>query len=220
MLILALIGDCRPVVGDPVVEPAAVRPIDPAVIFVVRRGWHIDVGLSASDLAPPLRTLSDQFPGVRYLVFGFGDRRYLLDNDQAVLGKLAALWPGSGLMLVTGLTAPPETAFGANDVIRLVVSPAQARKFGDFLWESLARQGATAAPVAAGPYQGSLYFGATESYSAIHTCNTWAAEALGAADLPIRSSGVLIAEQLWGEATRLANARSASLNRARAPADP
>jgi Protein of unknown function (DUF2459) len=56
---------------------------------------------------------------------------------------------------------------------------------------------------APGPYPGSGYFNAVPRYSAFHTCNTWAAEALKAAGLPVRSRGVALAGQLWRQSRRL-----------------
>ena len=63
------------------------------VIYVVRRGWHIDVGFAAADIQPPLNSVAGQFPGVQYLFFGFGDRHYLLAKDRNASVSLGALWP-------------------------------------------------------------------------------------------------------------------------------
>ena len=38
--------------------PAGAGDADHDVIYVVRRGWHIDVGFAASDLRPPLSALA------------------------------------------------------------------------------------------------------------------------------------------------------------------
>jgi hypothetical protein len=64
----------------------------------------------------------------------------------------------------------------------------------------------TLTPLAAGPYDDSAYYAAGPRYSALHTCNTWAAEALAAGDQPIRTKGVILAGQLWSQALRLARA--------------
>jgi hypothetical protein len=58
-------------------------------------------------------------------------------------------------------------------------------------------------PAAPGPYQGSLYFEALLRYSGLHTCNTWAAEGLAAAQLPSHRRFVVLAEQLWSQAKKL-----------------
>jgi Protein of unknown function (DUF2459) len=185
------------------------RPVEPesvsAELLVIRRGWHVDIGLAEADLPEPLRSLSAHFPGARYLVFGFGDRRYLLGKSSKVPAMLGALWPGPGIVLVTGLTASPAEAFGATHVIRLSVTPMQLQAAAAAIWQSLSTQHGAIAPLADGPYQGSQFFSATPRYSAFYTCNTWVAELLKAADIPVHSAGVLFAGQLWSQAEALRN---------------
>jgi hypothetical protein len=184
--------------------PVQVQPQDALrspFVFVARRGWHIDIGFAASDLEPPLSSLATEFPGVRYLFFGFGDRQYLLAKNHNAPVLWGALWPGRGILLITGLSKRPNEAFGATHVAALPVTRQQLHDTQAFVWNSLERQGATHSS-ARGPYDGSLYFSATPRYSAFHTCNTWAAEALKAAALPIHSAGVLFAGQLWTQVRR------------------
>jgi hypothetical protein len=185
------------------------------VIYVVRRGWHIDVGFAAADMQAPLNSIAGQFPRVRYLLFGFGDRRYLLAKNRNAPVLLAALWPGRGMILATGIGSSPQEAFGAAHVAALAVTQEQMRNAQAFVWRSLEghstdQEGqsthtdhAAVQPYATGPYEGSLYFAAAPRYSALHTCNTWAAQSLAAAALPIRSAGVLFAGQLWSQVRRL-----------------
>jgi hypothetical protein len=56
--------------------------------------------------------------------------------------------------------------------------------------------------VAEGPYDESAYYGASARYSALHTCNTWAAEALRAAGLDVRTRFVVFAGQTWNQARK------------------
>jgi hypothetical protein len=179
-----------------------------AAIYVVRRGWHVDVGFAASDMVPPLNAIAAKFPGVRYLFFGFGDRRYLMAQHH-VPAMAAALWPGRALILTTGLSASPTQAFGDGHVVRLRVSDEQSRAAQDFIWSSMAVAPSPGDPmpvVERGPYEGSLYFSARAPYSAFHTCNTWAAEVLRGAGLPVRATGVLFAGQIWKQTRKLAAA--------------
>jgi len=182
------------------------------VIYVVRRGWHIDVGFDVADLQSPLKSLATNFPGARYLFFGFGDKHYLLAKDRNAPVLLAALWPGRGMLLLTGLTSTPQDAFGADQVVALAVTAEQARDAQSFIWQSLERQPPGGEdppkPYGTGPYDGSLYFSAVPKYSAFHTCNTWAAQTLAAAALPIRSGGVIFAGQLWTQVRHLSRADS------------
>jgi hypothetical protein len=183
-----------PTPGRPRAEPAI-------TLYVVRRKWHIEIGFAAADLGP-LASASAEFPGARYVFFGFGDRHYLLarKHDAPVLS--GALWPGSALILLTALQGSPAQAFGDSQVVELALSTAQARAVQSFIRDSIANP----APYAKGPYEGSLYYAASARYSAFHTCNTWAAEALRAGDVPVRSSGVIFAGQLWSQVLKLARA--------------
>jgi len=175
-------------------------------IYVARRGWHIDIGFTTADLQGPLAAVGARIPGSDYLFFGFGDRHYLVAKHKNFPGLLAALWPGAGVVLVTALAAAPEAAFGAENVIRLRVSVAAARAAQAFVWNSLLQESGAPAFYGKGPYEGSLFFGAGPGYSALHTCNTWVAEALRSAGLAVHSRGVLFAWQLWAQTRRIEDA--------------
>jgi hypothetical protein len=195
------------------VAQSSPAPQDSVVIYAVRRGWHVDIGFAAADLQPPLKSLINEFPGVQYLFFGFGDRRYLLAKHRNAPVLLSALWPGPGMILATGLTSPPSIAFGDRHIVALTVTVRQASAAQTFMWHSLGKQSSDneSDPVksyAPGPYEGSLFFTATPKYSAFYTCNTWAAESLAAAALPIHSAGVVFAGQLWAQVRRVEKKQS------------
>jgi Protein of unknown function (DUF2459) len=173
-----------------------------SVVYAARRGWHIDIGFAAEDLAAPLNTIAADLPGVRYLFFGFGDKHYLLAKNHHAPQMLAALWPGSGIMLVTGLMGTPDAAFGAESVVTLRLSAEQMRVLQSFIWKSFLSENDTLNVYQNGQYENSLYFLATSNYSAFHTCNTWGAEALHMSGLPIHSTGVIFAGQLWSQVER------------------
>jgi uncharacterized protein (TIGR02117 family) len=172
-------------------------------IYMARRGWHVDIGFAVSDLEAPLAALAADFPNSQYLFFGFGDRRYLTSRNKNFPSMLAALWPGAGIVLVTALTATPEQGFGAMHVIRLAISKTRALDAQGFVWNSMPKKSGVVGAYAKGPYEGSLYYSAIPSYSAVHTCNTWVAEALQTAGLPIQSVGVVFAAQLWSQLRRI-----------------
>jgi hypothetical protein len=175
----------------------------PATIYVARRGWHIDIGIAATDLSVPLSQAGALLPGSRYVFFGFADRHYLLAKNHDAPVLLSALFPGAGIVLTTGLANTPAEAFGATHVITLSVSADQMRALQAFIWRSLRTQDDVLKVYHEGPYDGSVYFLATRKYSAFHTCNTWGAEALRAAGFHMHTAGVIFAGQLWRQARRL-----------------
>ena len=133
-------------------------------IVVVRSGWHVDVGFHASELHAPLDAVSRLQPGESYVLFGFGDRRYLLTQDQSSCSGLLALWPGPGLILVSGLAAPPEPAFSQDQTIRIKVTNAQARAAEAFIRASMSQGEKAVEPVATGPYDGTVYYASNPIY--------------------------------------------------------
>lgn len=174
-----------------------------STVYVARRGWHVDVGMEVTELAAPLAAAAAALPGTRYLFFGFGDRHYLLAKRRNAPVLLAALWPGAGIMLVTGLSSAPQAAFGADQVISLQLTPEQMGALQAFIWNTLDTRSGALTVYAPGPYPGSVYFAATTKYSALRTCNTWVAQALRHSGLPIRSRGVVFAGQVWSRVQHL-----------------
>jgi uncharacterized protein (TIGR02117 family) len=217
VLLLALLVACSAAPPRRVEEYSARSSSSATVIYVIKRKWHVDIGFAAADLRLPLASLRADLPGTQYLLFGFGDRHYLLDQDRGLGGALAALWPGPGLMLVTGVTTTLQVAFGKDNVIEIPVTTAQLGEAQAFVWRGLSAPSGAVAPLQTGPYAGSLYYSATQAYSAFHTCNTWAAEALQAAGLPVHSFGVELSAQLWIQARRLGHRQDADSNGENAP---
>jgi uncharacterized protein (TIGR02117 family) len=177
-------------------------------IFLVARGWHTDVGLLAAQVGDPLGQLRATFPGVHTLLIGFGQRAYLLRRRDDSGDMLAALVPGAGALLVTALRSTPQSAFPAGDVTVLHVSARGLARLAGFVANSFERtSGGALREIAAGPYPGSLFYASTRTYSAGYTCNTWTAEALQTAGLPVHADGVLFADEVADQARRIAAAQ-------------
>jgi hypothetical protein len=174
-----------------------------STVYVARRGWHIDVGMAVADLALPLASAARTLPQVQYIFFGFGDRHFLLAKHHNAPVLLASIWPGQGLMLLTGLMAAPEQGFGADHLIRLSVGAEQMHALQAFIWKSLQTRDGALTTQDPGPYEDSMYLPAVSKYSALHTCNTWVAEALRAGGFRVHSAGVIFAGQLWPQVRRL-----------------
>jgi len=186
------------------------RQVPDSTIYVARRGWHIDVGFAAADIQPPLAAVPAGFGEVSYVFFGFGDRHYLLARTHGGSVLLGALWPGPGMMLATALKDSPAEAFGASNVVPLRLSVSGMQSLQAFVWRSVVSHNSSVQPLGPGPYAGSAFFAATARYSALHTCNTWVAESLRSAMLPIGSGGVVFAGQLWRQVKLLQIAQSKS----------
>ena len=182
--------------------PASDPPV--TTIDVVERGWHTDVCVRVEDVPELQAWLAQGFVGATHLCFGFGEREFVMTREHSILATLSALWPGRGAILMTVLRDTPAAAYGAENVVTLRVGEAGKTRLADYLAQSVQRDDLSR-PVRLGdgPYAGSLFFGATPNYAGYYTCNTWTADALRAARLPVDGS-VLFAGAVFRQAREVA----------------
>jgi hypothetical protein len=178
-------------------EPGAI------VLYLARRRWHTDIGFAAKELNPALAPIAQRFPRAKYVFFGFGDRHYLLSKRKGTSTLAGALLPGAGLILVTAIENAPAQAFGASHVIEFTLSLEEAKEAQAFVRRTLRGSEDEIPVLAEGPYEESAYYDAVPRYSALHTCNTWAAETLKAAGLEVHTHFELFAWQTWNQARKI-----------------
>ena len=191
--------------------PIVAAAPDDAVVYVIRRDWHTDIGLPAQEIAGPLTTLEESFPGVRFLTFGFGERQFLVNHTQDFGAMLSALLPSRSAVLITALSAPPEQAFGPQNVVVLRLSRAGLDRIEAAIWDEF-EQAPAGEPVklADGPYPGSVFYAARSTYDGFFTCNSWTAETLRAGGLPMPAAGVLFSGQVMGSARWISTQQAVS----------
>jgi hypothetical protein len=171
--------------------PCATLPEGPTA-WVVDQGWHTEIALRAADLTGPLGGFRGLIPAAETLVFGFGKRSYVLAEAGALEELLLGPLPGRGVVQVKGLSVAPPAAYGAR-ATALPVPQGGLARLSDFLSDSIARDAAgRPVPAHPGPLQGSLFYDASRGYSLLYTCNTWTAEALRHAGLPVEPAGVVL----------------------------
>jgi uncharacterized protein (TIGR02117 family) len=178
-----------------------VAPSDDPVIYVVGRGWHTDIGLPVEELAGGLGTLTGKFPGVRFLTFGFGERQFVVNREKSFGAMLNALLPSQSALLMTALRAPPQVAFGPSNVVELHVSRTGLDRIEAHIWQEF-EMSPVGEPMllADGPYPGSVFYAARDTYDGFYTCNTWTANTLRAGGVPMQVTGVVFSGQVMGMA--------------------
>jgi uncharacterized protein (TIGR02117 family) len=179
------------------VNPYADSAAGSEVIYVVSGGWHTELALPVEALGTPLAALKPDFPGARYLVFGWGARDYYMAQNAGIGDLLRAATPGPAVMLVIPLQSSPEAFFGASNVFILPASWDGIQRLSEYLWDYLVNEEkGTPLRVGTGPYTQSVFYASTGTYNLGHTCNTWTAEALRVAGLPVNAAGVIFAGQI------------------------
>jgi uncharacterized protein (TIGR02117 family) len=198
--------------SSPVPPLPAPTPSDNVAVYVIERGWHTDVALPVEAITGNLATLEQNYQGVRFLTFGFGERQFLVSRRVTVGGMLSALLPSHSALLMTALSAPPDVAFGQQNVVVLHVTREGFRRIETRIWDEIEKPAAGGPPVplADGPYAGSVFYAAVGTYDAFDTCNTWTASVLRSGGLPMPTMGTLFSGQVISAARSL-NVRQGSL---------
>lgn len=176
-----------------------------AVVYVIDRGWHTDIGLAAESISPPLEMLLQRFPEARYLVFGFGERAWFVAEHINPFEAIRALFPSPAAILVTALHISPEAAYRAEHVVVLPLSASGLKGLHAYLWSYFAKdQNTLKPPIAAGPNAESAFYASEVNYDATFTCNTWTAGALAAAGVPLEPGGIVFAHQVMSRVRDIA----------------
>lgn len=174
--------------------PCAPRGTD--VVYVIDHGWHTDIGVPVSELSGPVAVFRTVFPDAGALEFGFGKRTFFTAKVDSWREYLLGPIPGPAAILVTGLRVMPDAAYGAGETVVLHLPAGGAERLSAFLWHEFAKDSAGKPRlIAPGTYPGGLFYAATATYTLAETCNTWTADALHAAGLPISGDGVVFAGQ-------------------------
>ena len=186
---------------------------DFATIYVLARDWHTDIGVPLEPAIGPFTIFRSIFPGAETLTFGFGERDFMQKADNGFADKFQALLPGPGILMITALATPPPDGFRADErdlteVIPLRVSRAGYDRLIAFIWQTL-QHTPDNRPVKLkdGPFPGRAFYASAAGYWGGYTCNTWTADALDTAGLPIDGNGILFAHQIVDRARAIAAAR-------------
>jgi hypothetical protein len=170
---------------------------------VLAPGWHTEIALPVGAMHGPLNAVTPDFPGARYLSFGWGERNYYMARAPTFADAMKALFPGPAVLLVTPLYRPPPEAMASAQVFEVRLSTAGLDRLSSHLWSVFEKSGdGMPRRLAAGHVPGSVFYAATGTYSASYTCNTWTAESLRAGGVPVTPSGVVFASQLTDQLRR------------------
>ena len=199
-------------------ELPACPTTSPNDVYLISHGWHTDLALSPDGPLTPFRAI---FPGVRYLVVGFGRRTFLAAPVHDAADLLIGPFPGNGALEVLGLNAPPTIAYLSGTVAELPLTPPERAKLNDAIWSSLEKTPAGAPrAIAGGSVSGSLLYAATLGYSGFYTCNTWTADMLRRAGLPVSPTLDVFAAQTMARAAPLTPRGLCRISPASAPEPP
>lgn len=164
---------------------------EPRLIYVVGHGWHTGIVVKRDDIDAHLWPEKDAFPEALYLEVGWGDRDFY-QAPKAGLGLLlqAALRSPASVLLVIGMPTTVTQYFPRGDIIAIPLSRRGLEALATFVHATYKRD-AAGQTIPLGPgnwHKHSMFYLAEGEYSLLNTCNSWTAQALQAAGLPIRTT--------------------------------
>jgi len=158
------------------------------VIYVVNHGWHTAIVLKREEIPetivwPGLR----DFARDRYIEVGWGDWDYYQAPEESwVMMLKAALWSTRSVLHVAGFSEPVRTFFPASEVIEVALTDEGFKELCGFIARTHMRverdQGIKIGP---GLYGNSGFYPAQGKFHVFRNCNSWVAEALLVAGLPV-----------------------------------
>ena len=167
-------------------------------VFIVHNAWHASIVLDRGDLShDALPELSD-FPGAKFIEFSWGDQDFFPDPNSGIWAALrAAFWSGGSVLHLVGFSENVGQFYRGAEIFELRVAPAAQRQLIHFISQTFARTNShSRAPARPGLFAYSRFYPANAKFSVLRTCNTWVAEALASAGLPISPGTVLTAGSL------------------------
>ncbi len=192
--------------------PAAAQAPGEKIVFVSSNGWHSGIAIARADLPPGAIPETADFPNAAYFEFGWGNREYYPAPRKTLGLTLGAALPGAAAVHLSGLARHPREMFPGSEWIALRVTDDGFRRLVAYLRGSFERGAAFRAVASArGLYDFSAFYPATGTFHLFYTCNTWIAQGLAQAGLPVRFTGVQQAEELMSQLRALAGKQARSM---------
>jgi len=169
--------------------------------FIVHDAWHAAIVIRTIDIPAAVLPELRDFPSAEHLEFSWGDKDYFPAPDPGIgLAFKAAFWSSGSILHVVGSTGALENIFPGAEIMEIGLSEDGLQRLIKFISDTFSRS-SPEAPAEARPglSPNGRFYPAEGKFSILRTCNTWAAEALSAAGLPVSPRYVITARSLAGQ---------------------
>ena len=170
-------------------------------IYIVSHGWHTGIVLKSENLGEELKFLNQIFGYHPYYEIGWGDKGFYEAEEITTKITLKAMFiPTPTVLHIVAVPELPENYFLNSEVIKIPIS----KKAHSILNQSILKTFKKKAngeivKTKKGIYGNSFFFEANGSYYILNTCNTWTAQTLEEAGLPINSILTLTARSVLSQ---------------------
>lgn len=180
-------------------------------VFVVHNAWHAALVLRKIDIPAASIPEVGDFPAAEMIEFSWGDQDYFPDPDSGVFAALrAAFWSRGSVLHLVGFRGAPGEFYPGAKVVELQLSRDAFARLIAFMAAEFARaEPASPAKPRPGLYDYSRFYLARSEFGLTRTCNTWVAETLHHAGVPLQPNSVIMASSL---AAQLADLHAGQAN--------
>lgn len=170
-------------------------------VFIVHDAWHAAIVIKKADIPAVVLPEIRDFPSAEFLEFSWGDRDYFPAPDGGLgLALKAAFWSSGSVLHVVGFRDTVESTFPGAEIFKIALSEEAFQGLIKFISDTFSRPHRPApAEPRPGLFPNGRFYSAEGKFSIWRTCNTWVAEALRAAGLPISPSYVITAGNLGNQ---------------------
>lgn len=167
-------------------------------VFVVHDAWHSAIVVRTRDFSPGILPELQDFPEAEYLEFSWGDQDYFPHPDPGFgMALRAAFWSRGSIIHVVGVQGSLAHSYPSAEIIAIPLSETAFQRLLSFVSQTFLRPGtASSSEALPGLSANARFYLAQGRFSIFRTCNTWVAEALQAAELPINPGWVITAGSL------------------------
>ena len=168
------------------------------LVLVAHDSWHAGIVLRKADIPPDSVPELVDFPDAEFIEFSWGDKDYFPDPDAGVFTAIkAAFWSSGSVLHVVGFSGNPKSFFPSGELVELRLTTNAHRRLLEYISHTFSRPSpGDRTQASAGLVSYSRFYPATHKFSLSKTCNTWVAEALKSAGLPVSPGQVMTANSL------------------------
>lgn len=172
-------------------------------IELIYRDWHTSLMLPASAFEGT--SLAPVAESYEYVRVGFGDGDYFTGKSAGVGAATRALVLSKySALQVIRYTHHPEGVIPPDTRVILAVTPQGLADLVAYIEASLAKEQGTVVPLKAYQASTGVFFLAAHPYGWRQNCNTWSANALRIAGLPVKGKLNLTSTSVFSQAKTIA----------------
>jgi uncharacterized protein (TIGR02117 family) len=208
--IVVLIGLLASACARPIDQPYQASETKTRSVFVVNHGWHTGIAIRKADLSRTILPELRDFPDAEFLEIGWGDWDYYQAPDPGLgMALKAAFWSSRSVLHVVGFRVPVENQFRGSEIVEIALSDEGLDRLRRFVAGTFLRS-AESLPAEASPglYANSRFYPARGRFQVFRTCNTWVAEALHTAGVPITPFYAMTAGNLINQVKHVGTVRT------------